>query len=55
MVGRHPVKFGGHRRFGSEDVKFLVIEWEDSRCCCFNPSLLLIRKKDGLKTQGISY
>ena len=54
MVNHHPAKFGGHRHCTSRDM-FLVAEEENSRCSCFNPPLLLISKKNGLKTDGISY
>ena len=40
MVSHHPEKFGDHRHYGSGDIMFLVAEEENSRCSCFNPSLL---------------
>ena len=55
MVSHHPGKFGDYRHGGSEDIKFLVAEDENSRCCRFNPPLLFISKRHGLKAHDISY
>ena len=42
MVGYHSAKFGGHRHCDNEDIMFLVVEKEDSRCSRFNTLLLFI-------------
>ena len=55
MVSNHPAKFGGRRRCGSEDIMFLVVEEEDSRCSRFNPPLLFISKVLDLKARSKSY
>ena len=55
MVSNHPTKFGGHRHWGSEDIMFLVVEEEDSRCSRFNPPLLFISKVHDLKAHSKSY
>ena len=54
MVSHHPAKFGDHRYCGNEDM-FLVAEEENCRCSRFNPPLLFISTKHGLKAHGISY
>ena len=55
MVSHHPAKVGDHRYYGSGDIMFLVAEGENSRCSCFNPPLLFVFKRHGLKAHGISY
>ena len=55
MVSHHPEKFGDHRHCGSGDIMFSVAEKENSRCSCFNPTLLFFSKGHGLKSCGISY
>ena len=44
LVSHHPAKFGGDRHCGSGDIKLLAGEEEN-----FNPSLLFISKRHGLK------
>ena len=55
MVSHHPDKFGGHRHYGSGNIMLLVAKEENSTCFRFNPPLLFISKRDGLKAHGISY
>ena len=55
MASHHPAKFVGHRHCGSGDIMCLVAEEEDCRCSRFNPPLLFISKRHGLKAHGISY
>ena len=55
MVINHLAKFGEHSRCGSGDIMFSVAEEEYSRCSCFNPPLLFISKRYGLKAHGIPY
>ena len=54
MVSHHPIKFSGHRHWGSEDM-FLVAEEEDSTCSRFNPASQFISKGHGWEAHGISY
>ena len=66
MVSHGPGKFGDYMHCGSRDM-FLVAEEENSRCSCFNLSLLFnppllfnlpllfISNGHGLKAQSISY
>ena len=35
MVSHQPARFGGHRRCGSGDMMFVVVEGQDSTCPCF--------------------
>ena len=42
MLSYHPATFGGHRRCGSEDMIFLMVEEQDSTCPRLNPPLLFI-------------
>ena len=44
MVGHHFAKFGGRRRFGSEDIMFLVVEEQDFTCPSLNLLILFISK-----------
>ena len=55
MVSHHTVKFGGHRKCGSDDIMFLLVEGQDSTCPPLNPSILLIAKALGVKTYQISF
>ena len=42
MVGHHFAKFGGWRRFGSEDIMLLVVEEQDFTCPSLNLLILFI-------------
>ena len=55
MVSHNPARSGSRAHCGSDDIMFLVVEEEDSRCSSFNPLLLFISKGHGLKAHGISY
>ena len=55
MVSHHLAKFGSHSHCGSGDVMFLLVERQDCTCSRFNPPLLFICKRHGLKAHGISY
>ena len=52
MVSNHPTKFGGHRHCRSRDIMFLDSKGENSICTHFNPPLLFISKRCGLKSHG---
>ena len=55
LLSYHLAKFGGHRHYGKEDLMFLVVEEEDSRCSLFNTSLLVISKGHSMKVYNLSY
>ena len=55
MVSHHIAKFGGHRKCGSGDIMFLLVEEQDSTCPLLNPSVLLIAKAHGVKRYQISF
>ena len=40
MVSQDRAKFGGHKHFGSGEIKFLVAKEENFRGSRFNPPLL---------------
>ena len=55
MISHCPAKSGGHSRCGTEDIMFPVAEEDGPSCSRFNPPLLFISKRHGLKEHGISY
>ena len=44
MISNHHVTFGGHRRSGSGDTMFLMVEEQDSKCVHLNLRELFISK-----------
>lgn len=44
MISKHHVTFGGHRRSGSGDTMFLMVEEQDSKCFHLNLRELFISK-----------
>ena len=44
MASHHPANFGSHRRCGSGDMMFLVVEGQDSTFSWLNPKYFLSLK-----------